>query len=749
LEQVGVDDNFFELGGHSLLAVTLVERLRSRGVPIDVKTLFLSPTVAKLAEQAVHRGEVEVPATNIPAGATRLTPEMLPLAGLSEDELAQIAAVVPGGVGNVADVYPLAPLQEGIFFHYLMREPGDQDAYASTTVLGFGSVERAEAFVGALQSVVDRHDVLRTAIVWEGLREPVQVVARRAELPVERVALDLADGADDAVEQVLRACGGSMAIDRAPLLRAYLAEDRANQRWILALQTHHLAMDHQTLDVLSEEVAAFLAGRGEGLPTPVPFREFVAQARLRVPEDEHERYFAELLGDVTEPTAPFGVLDVLGDGADAREARMPVDGVLAARLREQARRMGVSPATLFHVVWARVVAAASGQDDVVFGTVLFGRMNGGAGADRSLGLFINTLPARARTAAVSVTDAVRGMQEQLAGLLAHEHASLALAQRASGISPRTPLFTSVFNYRHSGQTTTRTQDEPTNEQPMNDEPANGESANGESLGMELLHAQEHNNYPLIASVDEWGTGFSIMCQASASIDADAVCAMVHAAAEAVVDALEHHPLQLLSQVPVLSVGERERVLVEWNDTARPLAGATLSELFRAQVERTPDAVALVSGETRITFAELDVRANRLAHLLAEQGVGAESRVAVFMERSAELIVALLAVLKAGAAYVPVDPRAPLARMRAVLGEAGACLLLTDASTAGHDLVVESVAADPARVLQLPAGIDHLPSAPPVVSVTPEHVAYVMYTSGSTGTPKGIATTHRGVADLAR
>ncbi|TYC64501.1 hypothetical protein EH183_43690, partial [Streptomyces sp. CB01881] len=180
-----------------------------------------------------------------------------------------------------------------------------------------------------------------------------------------------------------------------------------------------------------------------------------------------------------------------------------------------------------------------------------------------------------------------------------------LAQRASGISPRTPLFTSVFNYRHSGQTTTRTQDEP---------------ADGESTGMELLHAQEHTNYPLIASIDADDAGFSITCQASAPIDAEAVCAMVHAAAEAVVDALEHHPLQPLSQVPVLSAGERERVLVEWNDTARPLAGATLPELFRAQAERTPDAVALVSGDTRLTFAELDARANQLAHLLAEQGV---------------------------------------------------------------------------------------------------------------------------------
>ncbi|WP_194235912.1 condensation domain-containing protein, partial [Streptomyces sp. CB01881] len=128
----------------------------------------------------------------------------------------------------------------------------------------------------------------------------------------------------------------------------------------------------------------------------------------------------------------------------------------------------------------------------------------------------------------------------------------------------------------------------------------------------------------------------------------------------VLDAVTTNPSHPVGQVQILSAAERERVFVEWNDTARPLAGATLPELLSAQVERTPDGVALVSGETRITYAELDVRANRLAHLLAEQGVSAESRVAVFMERSAELIVALLAVLKAGAAYVPVDPRAPLA-----------------------------------------------------------------------------------------
>src|SRR6266540_3245192 len=650
LERVGAEDSFFALGGHSLLAVSLAERLRARGVPVAVRALFATPTPAGLAAAAGWDG-VAVPARRIPAGAQQITPEMLPLAELTAEEISQVVALVDGGAANVADVYPLAPLQEGIFFHYLVTARGSgaaggsgADVYLTPIVLRFDSRSRLDEFTGALQQLIDRHDIYRTSVAWERLREPVQVVWRQARLPVTEIVLDTenpgawaadAEGLDvadaavaDAVAQLLAAGGSRMDLRRAPLLTVHVAAEPGTGRWLALVRIHQLTQDHTGMDVVLAEVRALLRGEADQLPEPLPFRDFVAQARLGVPREEHERFFAALLSDVTEPTAPFGLLDTRSDGAAAERALVMVAEELAGRLRERARVLGVSPATVFHLGWARVLAAVSGRDDVVFGTVLFGRMNAGAGSDRVPGPFINTLPVRVASGQVSVAGAVAGLQSQLAGLLVHEHAPLALAQQASGVAAPAPLFSSIFNYRHSEAT--------------------GSGTEAGLEGIELLHVWDRTNYPLAVSVDDIGTGYALTVQAVAPADPQQVCGLLQTAAAGLVTALEDAPAAPLHQVEVLGQAERGQVLAGWNDTAREVPAATLPGLFAAQVARAPDAVAVVCGDAAISYGELDAAANWLARLLVSRGAGPERVVAVVMGRSPDLVTALLAVLKAGA-----------------------------------------------------------------------------------------------------
>ncbi|MGW3313848.1 amino acid adenylation domain-containing protein, partial [Streptomyces sp. NPDC001073] len=717
VEQVSIDDNFFELGGHSLLAVSLVERLRERGLSVPVRSLFVTPTVAGLASglgAADSGASVVVPPNGIVEGVEVITPEMVPLAGLSQEEIDRIVAQVPGGVANVADVYPLAPLQEGILFHHLMGASSGEDAYVLPMVLEFDSRARLDGFVAVLQRVVDRHDILRTAVLWEGLREPVQVVARHAQIPVR----ELPQVTD--VQGLLAASGSAMDITAAPLVRVTTTGSMA------LIQVHHLIQDHTAVDVLFTEVQAFLEGREAELPPPLPFREFVAQARLGIPASEHEAFFAGQLGDVTEPTAPFGITDVRGDGTEIVEARKPLDAATATAVREMARRLGVSAATVLHVMFARVVASASGREDVVFGTVLFGRMQAGAGADRIPGLFINTLPVRLDTSN-NLGDAIKHMQTGLAELLVHEHAPLALAQRMSAVPTEAPLFTALFNYRHSTADT---------------------DANVE--GIEILFAQERTNYPLTVTVDDTGDGFVFTVQCVDPIDPDLVLSLMDTATSHLIQALDQAPDTPVHTLPVLDGNGENLVLKQWNDTSRSIPATALPELFEQQVVRTPDATALMCDGTELSYREVNERANRLARLLVEQGAGPERFVAVSLPRSLDLVVALLAVLKTGAAYVPIDPNHPADRIACILEDADPMCVIT-VGDSGVDLpagTTRILLHDPAVEQALDArAAGDLSDAERVAPLGARVPAYAIFTSGSTGRPKGVVIEHRALVNF--
>ncbi|MFC3573275.1 amino acid adenylation domain-containing protein, partial [Streptomyces yaanensis] len=654
---------------------------------------------------------------------------------LTEAEVQAVVGTVEGGAANVADVYPLAPLQEGIFFHHLLAD-GGQDAYVSPTVIEFDGRSRLDGLISALQQVIDRHDVFRTSVVWQGLREPVQVVWRSATLPVTEVTLaaDAADDAVDPVSELVASVGLSMDLGRAPLLDLHVTE-ASGGRLLGLVRVHHLVQDHTALDIVLDEVRTILAGHIDGLPEPLPFRDFVAQARSGLSDEEHQEFFRELLAGVDEPTAAFGVSDVRGDGSAVVRANLPVDADLAVRLREAARRLGASPATVVHVAWSRVLAVVSGRDDVVFGTVLFGRMNAGAGSDRVMGLFMNTLPVRVRTAELDVQAAVMAMRGQLAGLLEHEHAPLALAQRVSEVPADEPLFTALFNYRHNTAGRTRSTREVEAAQ------------DGAFEGLRPVFAREASNYPLTVSVDDNSDSFGLVVDAVGPIDPQAVAGMLLTAVDGVVSALENaldDGVQVpLSAVGVLDAAELDQVLRQWNDTAVEVPSATLPGLFAAQVARTPDAPAVMFEGESVSYGELDTRANRLARYLSGLGVGAESVVGVCLPRGVDMVVALLAVLKAGGAYLPIDPELPAERIAFVLADAGAVCVLTVSEVAGVLPAPEGVSV-PVVVLDEPrvvAAVSSLSGGSVPVSLVSGQLAYVIYTSGSTGVPKGVGVAH--------
>ncbi|HEX2092376.1 MAG TPA: condensation domain-containing protein, partial [Longimicrobiaceae bacterium] len=724
VERVGRWDHFFELGGHSLLAITLIERMRQRGLHADVRALFTKPVLAELARVAGGESqEVEVPANGIPEGCEGIRPEMLPLVELTQAEIDRIVAEVPGGAGNVQDIYPLAPLQEGMLFHHLMAEEGDP--YLLSSLLSFDSRERLDAYLTALQAVIDRHDILRTAIQWQELRQPVQVVSREARLRVEEVELDPADG--DVGEQLharFDARRHRLDIRRAPLIRVCVASDTVRNRWVLLRQHHHLIADHSAAEVMQAEVQAHLLGRADELPEPLPFRNYVAQARLGVSQAEHEAFFRELLGDVTETTAPFGLVDVRRDGSGIDEARLEVDGLLAARLRTRARVLGVSAASLCHVAWAQLLARVSGREDVVFGTVLIGRMQGGEGVDRVMGLFINTLPVRVKVGEAGVEASVRRTHSLLADLLRHEHASLALAQRCSGVEAPAPLFSALLNFRHSGRGRARSRKAP-----------------AAFAGIRGISTEERSNYPLTLAVDDLGDGFCLTARCVAQVEATRVCALMHTALERLVETLEVSPGRPVGSIDVLPEEERRQVVEAWNatDFAYP-RDAFVHELFEHQVERSPDAVALTFQGEQVGYAELNRRANRLAHHLRDLGVGPDVCVAICLERSSEMVVALLATLKAGGAFVPLDPEYPQERLRYMLQDSAPVAVLTQGALRERlgplQMPVLDLGAD------APAWRDRPQSDPARGALSPEHLAYVIYTSGSTGRPKGVGCLHR-------
>ncbi|XP_031635272.1 uncharacterized protein LOC116348419, partial [Contarinia nasturtii] len=432
-----------------------------------------------------------------------------------------------------------------------------------------------------------------------------------------------------------------------------------------------------------------------------------------------------MLADVDSPTLPFGLSDVHGDGAAIDETHMKLPHELNHQLREHARHLHVSLASLCHLAWAQVLAKASGSNTVVFSTVLFGRLHSGEN-NTTMGLLINTLPIRLDIDERSVDSAVRHTHSRLSALLEHEHASLALAQSCSGVPATLPLFNALLNYRHNQPST--------------------ESATS-TEGVTFLGTEERTNYPITLSVDDDSDALGLTARVLPPISAERICGYMQQALVTLCNALKNKPEKSVRKLTVIPPEERTMLLHSWNETTVNYSAVRyLHELFEAQVERNGQAIAVECNRETLSYAELNAQANRLAHHLITRGVKPDDRIALCVKRSTKMIIAILGILKSGGAYVPLDPVYSSQRLKNILEDADPLYLLADATgqEALEDHHVPVIDLDSAS----PGGfsVDNPNSVN--LGLTPSSLAYIIHTSGSTGTPKGVMVEHQTVYNLA-
>ncbi|MFF8034748.1 amino acid adenylation domain-containing protein [Streptomyces sp. NPDC016626] len=679
MPSAGVHDSFFELGGDSIVAIRLVNRARAAGLAITPRDVFRQRTVAALARAADQATPATTPA---------------PPARLDEDAL------------------PVSPLQEGFFFH-ARYDTGADDPYLVQQLLDLAGPVDPERLRRTLQLLLDRHPLLRASFRQLPDGRVVQRLAEHLSLPwretdTTRAALDGILAADRAER---------FDLARPPLLRATLIRDGSHHRLLLTL--HHIIADGWSLSVLRRELLA--AHRGENLPEPFAPRPYLAWLAGR-DRDAARAAWQGALDGLPGPTRLAGSRTAAADGdtAPARpdhlDVRLP--DALTADLTACARAHGLTLSTVVHGLWGLLLGGLTGGRDVVFGTTVSGRGTGAADLDRAVGLFINTVPTRVRPRPdESLAGLLRRVQDDHAALLDHHHLGLADIQRTAGGGE---LFDTLVVFENH----------PTADPAPDHGP--------DTLGITGVDVRDTVHYPLALIVGPEGGRLRLRFKHDAARIDRPVVTDIADRFLALARTLASDPGRTVARTGLLSHRE-QRCLTELNATAHPVPHATLATLFTQQAARTPDATALVFEDVTLTYAELDRRAEALARRLRARGAGPERFVAVAVPRSAELVTALLGVLKAGAAYLPVDLDYPAERVAFMLRDSGARTVVTTAEAAGRLPEVP-------ELQRLLADADEDVPATRAEPAGPDHPAYLIYTSGSTGRPKGVVVTHRAIVN---
>jgi amino acid adenylation domain-containing protein len=637
---------------------------------------------------------------------------------------------------KVEAVYQLSPAQQGILFHTLYAR--DSQVYFLQVSCALEEELDEGAFEQAWRQLVERHPVFRTAFVWEEVAEPLQVVGRRAALPFERQDWRGLNEEEQRarLEEFLRADRErGLDLAHAPLMRLSLIR-LADRRYQFTWSLHHILLDGWSQSLVLKEIFTLYEANRRGqrlaLARPRPYRDYIAWLRGQ-DVGRAESFWRRTLAGFSEPTPlPLGHQPgeraaAAGDGYGQRRALLSEQETAA--LEQCARRAQVTLNTLVQGAWALLLSRLTGERDVVFGAVVSGRPPALAGVEEMVGLFINTLPVR-----VEVNEEgdlggwLRRLQQAQAEMRQYEYSPLVEVQGWSDVPRGLPLFESILDFQNYSL-------------------SRSAPRQGRELIVDDFGFISRTNYPLEVVVQS-GPVLDILITYDRQRIADEAAGRLLSYLRAMLVAVEAGPQARLSALSPVAEAERDQLLFGWNDTDAYYPSDRLAhELFEAQAARTPAAVAVSCGGRVLSYDALNRRANRMAHALAECGVGADSLVPLLAGRGADFLAAMLAVFKAGGAYIPLDPGHPPQRLGQVLAQSGARVVLAERRF-GPALAqaLEGAARGSApRVFFLEdlAGREYAETnlAAPCV---PRNLAYVIYTSGSTGRPKGAMVEHRGM-----
>ncbi len=738
VDKVGIYDNFFELGGHSLLVIQLISRFQKIGYHMEVRDIFLNPTIASIEEKLLSADLMyQVPENGITTTTKHITPSMVPLLDFEQEDIDKIVSNIEGSVHNIQDIYPLSPLQEGIYFHYLLNNEEQDvkgDPYILPHLLSFPNKDKRSSFISALQFVVNRHDVLRTCILSEGLPHAVQVVLRNVVLPEEIITVNTSKDVLSELELLISPGNQWMDLSKAPLLQLRLVDDFQNNDFYLIINQHHLILDHVGMEKITHEIEEYLSGNKEFLAEPVLYRNFIGHTLHLQKTNDSKFYFQKLLKNIDEPTYPFGLSDIQGNGSTLKEFEDLLPSNLSKEIRNTCVELGVSPAVLFHAAFGLVVGKCSNSDYALFGSLFSGRLQGSLGASDSLGLFINTLPFFIELKRNTI-EYINEVRQKLGELLAYEQTSLSSVQGWSNISNDIPFFSAILNFRHSSV------------QEDDDDEEDEDEIDSTDSGVTFIGGHERSNYPFSIDVDDFGIDFGLKVQVDGDIQADRVIAFMEKALIELLQGLKSDQKKSVNSFSILPQKEENQLLNTNRDTYKELPlNQTIVDLFEDQAIKTPKAIAIVSDDHSITYEELDKRSNQLAHYIRNNYTSNNNYIGVLLKRDIDLIISFLGILKSGNVYIPIDTNFPSHRIEHIIKDSGLALIITKNSN--NELIqlqsnFKKILIDTDDKLISNESVHRLP-----ITKNTNNEAYVIYTSGTTGNPKGVVVNHLGLTNAA-